>query len=227
MDWFTQIFEKFGEIQLWAVLLVAVLLAASVFGLIVYSRKHKKEQPSVKAKKGWDTKTLIVGALCISLAFILSYIRIVHMPQGGSITLASMLPIMVFAYIYGTPKGLIVGLIYGILQAFQDPYIVHWAQAIMDYGLAFMALAAAGLFKKSILPGAILGGILRYIFHVVSGLIFFASYAPAQDFFSVLWYSAVYNAVVLIEIAIIVVVVAAVPQLRKFLNMQKALAQNS
>jgi len=226
MEWFTQIFEKFGEIQLWAIILVVVLLAASILALIAYSKKHKKEQPAAKPVKGWDTRTLIVGALCISLAFILSYIRIVHMPQAGSVTLASMLPIMVFAYIYGTPKGLIVGLVYGILQMFQDMYIVHWAQAIMDYLLAFMALAAAGLFRKSIFPGIVLGGVLRYVFHVVSGQIFFASYAPAQDFFSVLWYSAGYNVVVLIEVAIILVVVLAVPQLRRFINSQKTLAHN-
>jgi thiamine transporter len=235
MDWFSQIlgaigqwfqdaFAKFAEIPLWAIIVVALLLAGSVVGLVLYVRKQKKDPQAVKPKKGWDTKTLIVGALCVSLAFVLSYIRIVHMPQAGSVTLASMLPIMAFAYIYGTPKGLVVGLIYGLLQMLQDMYIVHWAQAIMDYVLAFMALAAAGLFKKSIVPGVIVGGVLRYIFHVVSGQIFFASYAPAQDFMSVLWYSLGYNSVVLIEVAIILVVVIAVPQLRRFFDSQKALA---
>jgi thiamine transporter len=222
-NWFKGAFEKFGELQLWAVIVVAILAVGSVAALIIIAAKKKKNADAAPIKKGWDTRMILIGALCIALAFVLSYIRIVHMPQGGSITLASMLPIMLFAYIYGTPRGLIVGLAYGALQMLQDPYIVHWAQAIVDYGFAFMALALPGLFKKSILPGIILGGFVRYACHVVSGIIFFASYAPAQDFNSVLIYSLGYNSVVMIEVAIIVVLVAAVPQLRKFMNAQRAL----
>ncbi len=225
-EWLNNSFEKFGELQLWAILVVALLAAGAVAALIVLAVRAKKHKAAAPAKKGWDTKMIIVGALCISLAFVLSYIRIVHMPQGGSITLASMLPIMMFAYIYGTPRGLVVGLAYGALQMLQDPYIVHWAQAILDYGFAFMALALGGLFKKSILPGVLLGGVLRYLCHVASGVIFFAEYAGASDFQGVVFYSMGYNAVVLIEVAIIVVLVAAVPQLRRFMNTQRTLAHS-
>lgn len=221
-QWFSEAFGKFTELSLWAVIVVAVLLIGSAAGLIIYSYRRKYKPQHVSPKKGWDTRTLIMGALCVSLAFVLSYIRIVHMPQGGSITLASMLPIMMFAYIYGTPKGLVIGLVYGILQVFQDMYIVHWAQAVIDYGFAFMALAAAGLFRKNIVPGILLGGFLRYFFHVLSGVVFFAEYAPSPDFLSVLWYSVGYNVVIIIEVAIILVVVLAVPQFRRLVNSQRA-----
>lgn len=226
MEWFTKIFEKFAELQPWAIVLVAVLAVGSVAALIIISKKSKKGTEASHVKKGWNTKMVIIGALCIALAFVLSYVRIIHMPQGGSITLASMLPIMMFAYIYGTPKGLVVALAYSFLQMLQDMYIVHWAQAIMDYTLAFMSLALAGLFKKSIFPGVILSGICRYIFHVVSGIIFFASYAPnPNDLTSVLIYSASYNSVVLIELVIIIALLLVVPQLRRFMNSQRILVQ--
>lgn len=225
-EWLQESFEKFGELQLWAVIVVAILAAGSIAALIVHAIRARKSKDKAPVKKGWDTKMIIIGALCISLAFVLSYIRIVHMPQGGSITLASMLPIMMFGYIYGTPRGLVVALAYGALQMLQDPYIVHWAQAILDYGVAFMALALTGLFKKSILPGVLLGGILRYVCHAASGLIFFAEYAPAPDFQSVLFYALGYNSVVLIEVAIIMVLVAAVPQLRRFMQTQRTLAHS-
>lgn len=223
MEWFNQIFKKFAELQLWAVILIVVLAAASITGLIIVVRKQKKVPEEAKVRKGWDIRTLIIGALCVSLAFVLSYIRIWHMPQGGSVTLASMLPIMVFAYIYGTPKGLVVALAYGLLQMLQDLYIVHWAQAAMDYILAFLSLALAGLFKKSILPGAILACFSRYVFHVLSGVIFFAEYAPEGQ--NVWVYSSAYNSVVLVEMAIIIFIVLVIPQLRRFINSQKELAR--
>ncbi len=224
MEWFNQIFQKFAELQLWAVILIAVLAAASITGLIIIIKKQKTApEEEAKAKKGWGIRTLIIGALCISLAFVLSYIRIWHMPQGGSVTLASMLPIMVFAYIYGTPKGLIVALAYGLLQMLQDPYIFNFPQAVMDYIFAFLSLALAGLFRKSILPGVILACFSRYVFHVLSGVIFFAEYAPQGQ--NAWVYSAAYNSVVLIEMAIILFIVLVIPQLRRFINSQKELAR--
>ncbi|MBR2384770.1 MAG: energy-coupled thiamine transporter ThiT, partial [Clostridia bacterium] len=70
--------------------------------------------------------------MCVALSFALSYIKLFEMPQGGSVTLFSMLPIMLFSYIYGMKKGLLVGVIYGLLQAVQDPYIIHPAQFLLD-----------------------------------------------------------------------------------------------
>ena len=57
-------------------------------------------------------------------------------------------------------------------------YIVHWIQAIVDYILAFGVHCLAGLFKKNIIPGILVGGFGRFFFATLSGWIFFAEYAP-------------------------------------------------
>ena len=66
------------------------------------------------------------------MSFALSYVRIFRLPMGGSITFASMLPFMLYSYMYGTKKGVLAGLVYGVLQAVQDPWIIHPAQFALD-----------------------------------------------------------------------------------------------
>jgi len=177
----------------------------------------------IKADK-WSVREIVTGALCIGLAFILSFVRILRMPQGGSITPASMLPIMLYAYIYGMPKGLIAAAAFGTLQFIQDPAIVHWAQIFLDYGLAFMILSVAGLFRKSILPGVILGGIGRLFFAVLSGIVFFAEYAPAGQ--SIILYSIGYNASYLLPEIGICLLIVSIPAMKKSLMRLKNTVQS-
>lgn len=120
-----EIFGKFLEIPAATWIALALIVAFGVILALV--------TPKVK----WNAKMLATGALCIAIGFVLSYIRLVHMPQGGSITPASMLPVMMFAYAYGFGPGILCGVAYGILQMFQDPYIVGWVQAALDYILPF------------------------------------------------------------------------------------------
>ena len=120
-----------------------------------------------------------------------------------------MLPIMIFSYVYGVKKGLLVGLAYGALQMFQDLFAVHWLQVFLDYGVAFMALALAGLFRKKVSPttfffGMLIAGVVRFAAHTVSGAIFFAEYAPVEQ--NVWLYSMGYNSFVFIDLAICMVV---------------------
>ena len=220
MEWFTQIFSKFAELPWWALVLVGVLVAIAIVTFILIRKSRHKSAPKAD-KKAWNTKMLLTGALCLSLSSVLSLVKIVQMPQGGALTLCSMLPIMMFAYIYGLPKGAVVAFAYSLLQLILDPFVVHWAQFLMDYTLAYTALCLAGLFKKNIVPGIIIAGAARYIMHVLSGVIFFADYAAGQN----VWvYSTLYNSYVLIDVAIMVVLVLIVPQLRRFLREQRALA---
>ena len=102
-------FSKFAEISpvVWGILAALVILGVVLFFV---TRNSKK----------WTTRMLANAALCIALAFVLSYIRLYKLPQGGSITLASMLPIFLFAYAYGVAPGMLVGAAYGILQFIQD-----------------------------------------------------------------------------------------------------------
>lgn len=220
MDW-EKFSEGFGEFlktnRAWIIAIAAIVLIAGALALL---RARKKQG----AQSSWTMRELSAGAMCLALAFLLSFVKLWQMPQGGSVTLASMLPIMLFAYIYGTPKGLIVGLAYALLQCLQDFYVVHWAQFFMDYIFAFTILGLAGLFKKSIFPGMILAACLRYISHVVSGMIFFYMYAgPDQSVFA---YSSIYNLFVLIDLVICVVIVV-LPPVRDMIERFKREAQRA
>lgn len=142
-----------------------------------------------KDKRGFDSRSLTTAGVCIAMSFALSYLRIVKMPQGGSITVASLLPLMIYSYMYGTRKGVFAGFIYGVLQAFQDFYILHPAQFILDYPAAFACIGLAGMFAdvKALkhLPqvkfalGAVVAGLGRFLMHFLSGIFAFGSYAPA------------------------------------------------
>ena len=88
-DWFQTAFKDFGEFPAWAWIVVAVLL---VGGVIAY-RSLKGGHKTV-----WNTKMMAMGAVCIALSSVLSMIKIWKMPQSGSITAASMLPLMLFSY---------------------------------------------------------------------------------------------------------------------------------
>ncbi|MCX4286579.1 MAG: energy-coupled thiamine transporter ThiT, partial [Clostridia bacterium] len=92
----------------------------------------------------YNAKSLTYGAVCVALSFALSYIKFFSLPQGGSVTFASMLPLCLYSYMFGTKKGVFAGLIYGVLQAVQDPWIIHPAQFLLDYPVAFAGIGVAG-----------------------------------------------------------------------------------
>ncbi len=149
-------------------------------------------------KKLFTTRSLVLGALCLALAFILSYVKLWEMPQGGSVTLLSMLPIFLYAYLFGTVPGLIVSLAYSILQFIQAPYFIAVPQFLLDYTLGFTVLGLTGLFKtknaKDIIAFPVacaVCGLLRTLCSFISGMIYYAEYAaPGQP----VWlYSFGYN----------------------------------
>ena len=55
------------------------------------------------------TRTLVECALMIALGTVLANIKIFEMPNGGSITLLSMLPFILVSYRHGTKWGLFPG----------------------------------------------------------------------------------------------------------------------
>ncbi len=182
-----------------------------------------------KNSKPLDTRCLATAGITVAMSFGLSYIKLFEMPQGGSITLVSLLPIMIFSYLYGTKKGVFVCFVYGILQAIQDPWLIHPAQFLLDYPVAFAAIGLTGLFngnKKlqnypqiSFIAGGIIASIARFLSHVLSGVFAFAVYAGDGNVWA---YSLGYNSFVFIDIAITLVVGALVFSSKSFLNeMQK------
>jgi thiamine transporter len=140
---------------------------------------------------------LVTGALCVALSFVLSCIALYRLPQGGTITAASMLPIMLFSWMYGPIAGVCAGLVHGILQLVQGVYVIHPIQLLVDYPMAYAAVVLACV--ANVLPvkkvfklpiAVILGYLGRYLMAVLSGCVFFAEYAGEQN---ALIYSLIYN----------------------------------
>lgn len=156
-------------------------------------------QPSSNRGTKWGAKLIATAAVCLALSFLLSYIRLWPMPTGGSVTAASMLPLMLFAWLYGVGPGLLAGTAYGLLQLIQKPEIVHWAQLLLDYPVAFAMLGLAGAFRHwkarlwALPAGVVLACLGRFACHFATGVLFFAEYAPAADLTAVVLYSAGYN----------------------------------
>lgn len=198
-------YGKLNQVALYisAAALVAVLIIASVL-------------LDLKNNTPFNSHCIALAGITIALSFALSYIKLFSLPQGGSLTLASLLPIMVFSYVYGCKKGLLVGFIYGVLQAVQDPYIIHPAQFLLDYPIAFSTIALAGAFNKikalEKLPqvkfalGAILAGATRYFAHLLSGVFAFGAYAADAGAQSLWIYSAAYNSFVFADLVLVVIV---------------------
>lgn len=138
-----------------------------------------------------NVKKLTMSGVMIALATALSLVKIFEMPLGGSVTLLSMLPICMLAIMYGSKWGLFCSFIYALTQLLLDiGKVVGWGLTpaalvgciVFDYLAAFTVLGLAGLFRKHGVPGYI-GGIclamaLRLVSHIISGVIFFGSWAP-------------------------------------------------
>ncbi len=214
-DWFQTAFKDFGEFPAWAWIVVAVLL---VGGVIAY-RSLKGGHKTV-----WNTKMMAMGAVCIALSSVLSMIKIWKMPQGGSITAASMLPLMLFSYVYGMGPGCLVGALYGVLQFIIEPYFLSLPQMLLDYPIAFGMMGLAGLFSKmdnenlGLTAGVVLASVGRFVAAVLSGVIFFAEYAGDQN----PWvYSIVYNGSYMLPECIICVILCLAVGLRLARQLKK------
>lgn len=163
-------------------------------------------------------KLLAEVAVMVALSGALYAVKIFTLPQGGSVTLASMAPIFLLALRRGPKLGIAAGVIFGLVAMVQDVYtgaevIVYPAQVILDYPLAFGLLGIAGFFRKIPLLGVGVGVAARFSSHFVSGVLFFASFAPAG--MSPYEYSAIYNGSFLLpELVITMVIVFGLVRLK-------------
>ena len=193
------LFEKLAKMTTRQWCFAAGALAVMV-GLLIYLAKRPEKQGKT------DVRALTYGALCMAMSFVLSYIKLYSMPLGGSVTLASMLPLLWYSNKFGVRNGLIAGAAYGLLQLIQKPEIYHWVQVLLDYPLAFMMLGLAGSVKNLQL-GSVIGVAGRWICHILSGAIFFAEWVP--EGWSNAWvYSAAYNGAYLLVDLIICIVLS-------------------
>lgn len=166
-----------------------------------------------KSPKTNSTKSLAYAGVCIALSFALSYVKLFSLPQGGSVTLASALPLIIYAYVFGVRKGLLACVVYGLLQFIQSPSIYQPMQVLIDYPIAFGMIGLAGISANikftensvvKFIIGASIGLVGRYFAHIISGYYVFSSWK--MDGYSALGWSFAYNLYVIADLAIVLIV---------------------
>lgn len=161
-------------------------------------------------------RMLCEGALLVAASQILSYVKFLELPNGGSLTPA-MFPVLLFAVRWGWKDGLLGGLVLGILQfMFDGGFALGWQSILGDYLLAFTALGLAGVFRGrrwGIFAGTVLGCAGRFLVHYVVGATIWAEYMP-EEFLSMTmtspWlYSLLYNGVYMLPNMVLALVIGA------------------
>ncbi len=193
---------------------IVVLLLAAVALVSYFTNADGKGKMSIKQ--------ITFSALCLALAFVMSNIKLFKLPMGGSVTLFSMFFVCYIGYLYGPRVSLSAAFAYGLLQMIIDPYIISVPQLLCDYILAFGALGLAGFFyekKNGMIIGYLVGIFGRFVFSTLSGVIFFADYAP--EGMSPFVYSATYNGSYIAAEAVLTIIVLLVPAVRSALNRVK------
>lgn len=181
-------------------LFTALLVAVIVVGALLGSKSSD-----------YDSRALTYGAMCVALSFALSYIKFFSLPQGGSVTFASLLPLCLYSYMFGTRRGTVAAVVYGLLQFIQSPQFYQPMQALIDYPIAFGAIGLAGIARNfkflqgnifaEFAVGATIAIVLRYIAHVISGYFVFSSWAM-EGYTAVSW-AFVYNLYTIADLAIV------------------------
>ena len=152
------------------------------------------------------TRMITESAIMIALSMVLSMVKIFELPQGGSITAASMVPLLIISFRYGPKWGTFTAFVFSLISmitGFYPPpvatFVNYLLMVLLDYVLAFSCLGLAGLFAKAI-PGHRIISIgfgsgtavfIRLICHVLSGVMIWESYAP--EGMSAWVYSISYN----------------------------------
>lgn len=135
------------------------------------------------------TRKLTECAILIAIAFILSFIKVYELPNGGSITLCSMLPIIIISHRNGIKWGLLAGFVYSFLQLMQGfypppvPTLGYFTMSIaLDYVIAFTVLGTAVLFAKpfsnkrlGFVVSIVCVGVIRAISHIIAGTLIWES----------------------------------------------------
>lgn len=149
---------------------------------------------------------LVESALMLAIATVLSLVKLLDLPYGGSITVCSALPILLVAYRHGTGWGLLTGFAHAAIQLLLGSSVLSYATSpaaavaiiLLDYLLAFTVLGLGGIFRRrtsqtgALVLGALFTGCLRYVLHVIAGCTVWAGLSIPST--AALWYSLGYNA---------------------------------
>ena len=196
---------------------------------------------STQKRLNTNLTTMCECAIMLALAFALSCAKLFEMPMGGSVTVASMLPIMLISVKYGIRAGLATSSLYSItqlLQAFASANVFPYCETpatlitciLFDYIVPFTILGLAGIFLKfklsarsevNVYYGICSVVLLRFICHFITGVAIWGQWAP--DGMGKYLYSFLYNAGFLsIDFAICIVCAVLMfrkAELRKLVNL--------
>lgn len=163
------------------------------------------------------TRVLVECALMVAIGTVLANIKIFTMPNGGSVTLLSMLPFVLVSFRHGVKWGLFTGLVNGCLQmllGFWAPptptFIYFLGEILLDYLVAFMVLGTAEFFARpfknrmvGVAVGTAIAGFLRFMCSFLSGVLVWGN---LNEGLSAWTYSLVYNASYMLPETLITVV---------------------
>ena len=179
---------------------------------------------TTKRTRSSSVVKLTESAMMIAIAALLSVAKLIDMPYGGSVTLASMLPLVIIAYRHGLGWGILTGFAYGAVQLalgtknFGYLPVKNFSGVatliVSDYLAAFAVLGLGGIFRRickrqatALAMGSLLVAILRFACHVVSGWTVWAGFVMSR---AGLIYSLSYNATYMLPETLILVGAAAI-----------------
>lgn len=202
-------------------------------------------------KKNQNLQAIIETAIFSAIAVVLDMVQgglfKGVFTSGGSIGFA-MIPILIVCFRRGLGYGILCGLIVSLLQMLSGVYVVQasdmpndflkavgpFLQIMLDYILAYTLVGFAGVFYKPfknsstkgqkvlyVSLGTILGGTLKYLSHVISGIVFWlgdGSYSFMGACSNTQLYSWVYNGAysipnIIICLVLMIVFVLTYPQI--------------
>ncbi|MDR2899433.1 MAG: energy-coupled thiamine transporter ThiT [Clostridiales bacterium] len=170
---------------------------------------------NLRKSKKLSAKALTYAAICIALATVLSNVKLLHLPYGGTLTACSMVFISFIGFWFGSFAGITAAVAYGLLQLVLDPHVIHPVQILLDYPVAFGMLGISGFFanrKYGLYTGFVVGALGRALCSTLSGVIFFAEYAGEQN----VWiYSTLYNLSYIVPEIILTVLLISIPPMKK------------
>ncbi|MGL4572151.1 MAG: energy-coupled thiamine transporter ThiT [Clostridium sp.] len=205
---YTNIPDKFEEIVSNPLTILTIIGCIILFFALFKFRKVKL-----------DARIITHVAIALALSTILNVFRIYRFPQGGSITLGCMIPILIITFAYGKEIGFLTGFLYGLINLLTDPYVIHPIQMLFDYPLPAMAMGFAGYFRNRRTLGIFVAFFVKFLCHFISGVVFFGTFAPA-NMGAVLYSLAVNIPIVFGEMIICIVLIKVLPvdRLIKIIN---------